>query len=160
MSESKRRHKHEKPHSISFALFAGSIVPIVITTAYCVAMFSVIWKVLDDPVAYPGLFPLRIDTFVLALFLIALLYGLARLSLLERQFSRLARAYLSMRKADGSVSLQSIYDGKAVGHHHNAYAIEVDYAASVLRQKDYFLPIATYVLAAVLPWNLWGVSRD
>lgn len=165
----KHRPKHGKPdrRSLGCALAANSVIEATLASLYCFVAFVIFWQVLDDPVNFPGLFPLRIDTAMLMLFLFCLLYGLSRLHYLQSQYDRFSRAVMFLRSKGANVDLHNMLAGGTLGYtsgaasEHKAVA-ELDCSAASLRHahQDYVLRAGIWVLAALLPWNLWGYTRE
>jgi hypothetical protein len=162
----KARHKAKKGHrSLACAILAGSVVEAVIATIYCFVAFVIFWQVLDDPVNFPDLFPLRIDTAMIMLFQIALLYGVTQLIFVRYHFQRFGRAVLFLHRKGASVNLRAVLDGHPVqvsgGKAETGQLVEIEFSGSVLKhcRQDYLLSIASWSLAALLPWNLWGYTR-
>jgi len=164
----KRIQRGEAP-SLAFALFVGSIIDTVIATAYCAGAFVLFWLVLDDPVNFPGLFPLRIDTAVEFIFLIALVYGNYELRYLRSHYDKFVIAFKALRASGVAMDLRNLSvlptpaqtDSGEVVPYLN-YALNLEHSGKILQQSrgDYYLYIGIYVLAAVLPWNLWGYTRE
>lgn len=149
--------KPKRRHSLAFALFARSVIDVVLSTAYCCGMFVLFWLVLDDPVNFPGLFPLRIDTFVQMIFVISLLSGLSKLAYLQRHYDRVL---IGVRAT--SIDAMEVLEGKGPVARLSDSSAQLEHSLSVLRHadRDWYFYFSIYTLAAVLPWNIWGYTRE
>ena len=163
-----KHSKHSKSRrSLGCALAAGSVIETALASVYCFVVFVIFWQVLDDPVNFPGLFPMRIDTAMLMLTLICLYYAIVRLAYLQKHYDRFFRSVVFLREKGAKVDLKNLLAGGTLGYaggaaSEHAAITDLDCSAAILRRshEDYVLRAAIWVLAAVLPWNLWGYTRE
>jgi hypothetical protein len=160
----KKRRKKKTHRSVACTVLAGSVVETVLAFIYCFVMFVIFWQVLDDPVNFPDLFPLRIDTPVLMLFQFALVYGVGSLVYSKLHYNTFCRAILALGSRGADIPLDELLKGHAsqiFGAKSDDHLADLRLSSFVLQQcrQDYLLSIAAWSVAILLPWNLWGYTR-